>query len=128
MNVDLLRESFEVLSRALPPDIELGMPWPRDQGWDEHDSPMAIHEASSELGGQALLTGGLAEVNAFLDVSRRLASPRVIAFWLRGATFFANDGGLGLQRRAREWRGDSDSLKRYIGALADHLVDPDSLE
>lgn len=119
-----LRHSLEVLTRALPPRIELGMPWPHDQGYDDHDSPPLIHAAAQELGGQNLLTGSPVHVDAFLQLARNMAEPRVIAFWLREASFFSDDGGAGIQRLAETWKGDQDPLKAYIGRHAGELVEP----
>lgn len=124
MHNDKLRHSFEVLTRALPPGIELGMPWPHDQGYDDYESPTLIHAAAQELGGQAFLNGDPGHVDVFLRLSRDMAEPRVVAFWLRYATFFANDGGAGLQRLARGWPSNPDSLKRYLAEHADDLVEP----
>ena len=124
MKSDKLRHSFEVLAQALPPRIELGMPWPHDQGYDDYDSPPLIYAAAQDLGGQDFLTGGPANMEAFLQVARRVAEARVVAFWLREATFFSNDGGAGIQQLARGWQGSTDPLKAYIGRHAHHLVEP----
>jgi hypothetical protein len=53
-----------------------------------------------------------------------MAEPRVVAFWLRHATFFADDGGAGLQQLARGWQSSPDPLKRYIAAHVDDLAEP----
>lgn len=103
------------------------MPWPKDQGYDDYDSPPLVHEASHELGGQEFLCGNAEKVDEFLQLARTLSEPRIIAFWLREATFFANDGGIGMQRLARSWIGDADTLKRYIGERADLLIESGSI-
>lgn len=118
-----LKHSFDVLTRSLPQDIEPGMPWPHDQGYDDYESPTLIHAAVQDLGGQAFLTGGVEHVEAFLQLSRDLAEPRVIVFWLRYATFFADDGGAGLQQLIRKWEASPDPLKRYIAHHVDKLVE-----
>jgi len=123
MQIEKLRHSFEVLTHALPPEIELGMPWPQDQRYDDYESPALIHAAVQELGGQMFLSGSAAQVETFLELSRGLAEPRVIAFWLRHAIFFADDGGVGLQQLLRGWQSASDSTKRYLAERADDLVD-----
>ena len=124
MQHDKLKHSLEVLTRALPPRIELGMPWPHDQGCDDYESSPLIHAAAQELGGQDFLTGNPACMDAFLQLARNLAEPRVIAFWLREAAFFSNDGGVGIRRLAKTWTGNQDPLKAHIASRADNLVEP----
>jgi hypothetical protein len=116
-----------VLHCEVGPRLELGKPSPHDQGYDIYEAPALIHAVAQTMGGQAFLCGGASEVQRFLDAARDLAEPRVIAFWLQQATFFADDAGLGLQGLARTWRSDSDPLKRYIAQHSEHLVDPDNL-
>ena len=100
------------------------MPWPHDQGYDDYESPLLSHAAAQELGGQNFLTGSPVHMEVFLQFARSVAEPRVIAFWLREATFFSDDGGAGIRRLAEAWTGDQDPLKAYIGRHAGNLVEP----
>jgi hypothetical protein len=126
MNAELLRQSLTSLTQARGPKLELGIPWPRDQGYDDYESPTLVHAAAQELGGQALLTGDADLVEQFLGLAKDMAEPRIIAFWMRESTFFANDGGVGLQRLARSWVGHPDVVKRYIADHADFLIEQGS--
>jgi hypothetical protein len=123
MQNEKLRHSFEVLARYIPPGVEPGMPWPFDQGYDDYESPTLIHAAVQELGGQAFLTGDADHVEVFLQLSREIAEPRAIVFWLRQATFFADDGGSGLQQLIRTWQSSPDPLKRYVAGHVDEVVE-----
>ncbi|MCE4557880.1 hypothetical protein [Pelomonas cellulosilytica] len=123
MPSEKLRQSFEVLCKALPPGIELGMPWPHDQGYDDYESPSLIYEAAQDIGGQAFLTGDAALVEAFLELSRNMAEPRVVGFWLRYASFYSDDDGAGLQQLVGGWRSSTDPLKRYLAEHAKDLVE-----
>lgn len=123
MREEKLRHSFDALRRALPSGVELGMPWPRDQGYDDYESPALIYAAAQELGGQSFLTGDAAQVEIFLDLSRGMAEPRVVGFWLRESTFFADDGGAGLQRLVSGWISSPDSLKSYLAGHVGDLVE-----
>lgn len=123
MRIETLRQSFDLLSRSLPPGIEPGMPWPRDQGYDVYESPALIYAATQELGGQSFLTGDPARVETFLAFAQTLAEPRVIVFWLRASTFFADDAGAGLQRLVAGWVTSPDPLKSYLARHVDQLVE-----
>lgn len=123
MRLENLKRSFDVLANALPPRIELGMPWPQDQGYDDYESPALIFEATQELGGQAFLSGDAAHMEEFLRLSGALAEPRVIGFWLRYATFYSNDGGVGIQRLVGGWESSQDPLKHYLASHVNDLVE-----
>ena len=111
------------MCKALPPGIELGMPWPHDQGYDDFESPSLIYEAAQDIGGQAFLTGDAALVETFLEFARNMAEPRVVGFWLRYATFYSDDEGAGLQQLAHGWRSSPDPLKRYLAVHVEDLVE-----